>query len=47
MCSVDEYLEGQKDCRNGNEPKQHKSHDYYMGYEYQMELEENESVSND
>ena len=43
MCTQADYIEGQEDCKAGNEPKLHKSEAYYQGYEYEESLEEQES----
>jgi len=39
MCNVGEYADGQKDCRDGNAPRDNATEAYLDGYGFQYELE--------
>lgn len=34
---MSDYMQGKKDCRNGDIPKQGMSEDYYRGYDHEYQ----------
>jgi hypothetical protein len=47
MSKTDDFIKGQKDCKDGKQHESGKSKDYDRGYGFQYELEQKEGVRNE
>ena len=38
--NINDFIEGQRDCKEGNAPKENPSDNYLSGYNFQYQLEQ-------